>query len=182
MRGCLLLTGVALSLAALALPTTAVACWYEIRFLDKDKAPPERVGGAFLGVIDGKVWAIRSPGGDLWELSTFKTKIEFVDPEEELKRWYLAYDPEGKDKALFLVPRRKRGPGQKWEITDVREAQGPSYTIRAAEGKVKGWYLDVAEQPEQVKDAKGRRYTAYRVFLSEKPKRIPKVSIEVIGK
>jgi hypothetical protein len=172
MRSCMLLPGAALSLAALAPP--AAADWHWVEFPGKGK----------LGVIGGKAWVVarvETRPHDDFDWSLFrggKTEIRVLQPEEWQGR-RLAYDPEGKDKAVFLA--RKPGPGQDWTITPLRGEQGAHYTIQAAEGKLKGWYLDVAERPEQVTDAQGRRYTAYRAFLSEKPKRLPKVLIEVIA-
>jgi len=176
MRSCLLFMGVALALAALGLPT-AVADWHTIRFPDRDRAP--------LGVIGGKVYVVarveaRPQENYDWHLirGAAAGHIQVLQPEAWKGR-RLAYDPQGKDKAVSLA--RGPAPGTKWKIAYVEGEQEADYTIQAAEGKLKGWYLDVAEKAERVTDAKGRRYTAYRVFLSEKPKRLPNVLLTIIA-
>ena len=94
---------------------------------------------------------------------------------------YLAYDPEatGKDQgAVFLDEKDKSG--SKWLLKRVTEEKFELYTIQAASGKVKGWYLDVAEEGEEFKDRKGKA-NAYRVFLSEKPKKPVKWTFTLIS-
>jgi hypothetical protein len=168
MRSCLLLTGVTLSLAALA--PLAVADWHRIEFPGKGD----------LGVIGGKVYVVARPHEDFdWHLIRGAAGDIQVFQPREWKGRRLAYDPEGKDKAVFLA--EGLAPGTEWKTTDVEGEQEADYTIQAAEGKVKGWYLDVAEKAERVTDAKGRRYTAYRAFLSEKPKRLPNVLLTIIA-
>jgi hypothetical protein len=169
MRSCLLLSGVTLSLAALAPP--AGADWHRIEFPGKGE----------LGVIGGKVWVVSAPEEPCtWHLirGAQAGHIQVLDPQEWKGR-RLAYDPEGKDKAVFLD--KGLAPGTKWKITYVEGEQEPDYTIQAAEGKLKGWYLDVAEKPEKITDAKGRRSTTYRVFLSQEPKRLPNVLLTLIA-
>ena len=165
MRGCLLLTGVALSLAGLAPP--AAADWVRIEFQGKGE----------LGVIGGKVYVVSPALTDyLWSSFIGERKATTIKVREP-DQWagcYLAYDPQGKDKGVFLT--RKLGAGIWWELTSVRDpAVGVDvYSIRVAAGKLKGWYLDIDPKGEQRKDAKGKPFTAYRVFLSETPKHLPK--------
>jgi hypothetical protein len=160
-----LLTGVALSLVALS-SSTAAADWVRIEFPAKGQ----------VGVVGGKVGVV-SPSLTPYLWSAFigegETDIRVREPE----KWaglYLAYDPEGKDKAVFLTS--KPGKGTKWRLARLK---GPGaglyeYSIRAAEGKVKGWYLDIDPKGEERRDAKGNSFTAYRVFLAETPKHLPK--------
>jgi hypothetical protein len=74
----------------------------------------------------------------------------------------------------------KPGPGTRWRVTHPGGAA--SYTIRAAEGKFKGWYLDRGAKAEKLKDVSGKPYWAYRLTLTRKPKRIPKFSIFEVAK
>jgi hypothetical protein len=170
MRDCLLLSCVALVLAALAPPAEAID-HYDIRF--RDQGP--------LGVLGGKVRVVfPNPEDYSWELRIFKgetTTIRVLEPGK-WTGWYLAYDMEGKDEGVSLV--KKRGPGTEWLLTKV-EGKSDDYTLQAAQGKLKGWYLDVEEKGEKSVNQEGKTSTAYRVFLSEKPKRLPQAIITLVA-
>jgi hypothetical protein len=134
-------------------------------------------GQGNLGVVAGKVRAVFGSLEDYdWELigGEGETTIKVLAP----KKWrgcYLAYDPKGKDPAVFLTG--KRGPGTKWRLTWVKGEGSGVHTLQAAAGKYKGWYLDVGAEGEKFvteKAEKGKTATARRVFLSRKPRRLPK--------
>lgn len=72
---------------------------------------------------------------------------------------YLAYDPEGKDRRVFLVDRP--GAGTDWD----REYRS------AMRGPMKGWGLDVEEIVEKPSADGGRPRTVRRLILSQKPAR-----------
>jgi hypothetical protein len=174
MRRHLLLTCVALSLAAPAPRAAAAVSRYEIQFLNRDEA--------WLAVVAGKVRAVYPPDEDYdWELSPGvggPQTIEVLEPRK-WGGWHLAYDPEGKDPAVFLA--EERGPGTQWKVTRLKGEKDLVFTIQAAEGKYKGWYLDVAAKGEKFVTPKGKTAPAYRVFLSKKPRRLPKLTITHIA-
>src|SRR5262245_57027456 len=105
MRSCFLFLGVALSLAALAAP--AAADWYSLKFPGKGE----------LGVVGGKVYVVARPQEEYdWSLGrcTEAGHIQVLHPSAwEGRR--LAYDPQGKDKAVFLD--KGRAPGTTWKVT-----------------------------------------------------------------
>jgi hypothetical protein len=79
---------------------------------------------------------------------------------------YLAYDPTGKSKRVFLAAKRD-GEGTEW---DVELKGGNVYTlgvIRAGTGKVKGWGLVVEEATEKRRD--GKTVTVQRIILAKDP-------------
>jgi hypothetical protein len=155
MRPSLLFAWATLALAALAAP--AAADRFEIRL-------PGGLG-VMLGVVGGEVRVVRTTANMDWELGG--TTIRVLAPEKYEGK-YLAYDPlaVGKEKgAVFLAG--KPGDGTKWLRTRVKDKNESNlYTIQAASGKYKGWYLD---------------YKDSRVILSEKPKEIPKWIISEIA-
>jgi len=152
-------------------PSVGLAGRFDILFARRDP----------LGVIEGKVRVVCPPPEDYsWELLRSQGEpgtIRVLEPKKWTGR-YLAYDPEGKDKAVFLA--EKQSLGTKWVLTRV-EGGSSTYTIRAAEGELKGWYLDVEEKGEKLVSQKGETSTAYRAFLSEKPKRVPQVVITEVA-
>lgn len=173
MRAYLLLICVTPSLASLAAPAAAA-----------ERNMIEFRGKGYLGVVGGKVRVVSAaaPGYYDWSLTRGASDmpIRVLEPAK-WKGWLLAYDPEvkdpSKDKAVFLA--EELGPGTDWKLAHVEKVN--VYTIQVASGKLKGWYLDVEEKGEELKGPKGKPYTAYRVFLSEKPKRLPKVLLTVIA-
>jgi hypothetical protein len=142
--------------------------------------------GVMLGVVGGEVRVVRRTTEDMdWTLSPdtgIPLPIRVIAPKK-YKGKYLAYDPQakGKDKgAVFLA--NKWGEGTKWLLERVKGEKEKAYTIQAASGKYKGWYLDVEEKGKEHTDDKGKKVTAYRVFLSEKPKEVPKWVFYEIGR
>jgi hypothetical protein len=158
-----------------------LACAAPTEAGDHDYAVVFPAKNVSLGVQGGQPRALDLPGQSFDWVARPKakeTQMEVLSPE----RWrgrYLAYDPDakGKDKgAVFLAA--KSGPGTKWLVERVK---GSKYTVRAASGKLKGWYLDVAEKGQEATDGRGRRSAVYKVFLSEKPKKAPQWDFGQIG-
>jgi hypothetical protein len=175
MRPSLLLACVALWLAAAA-PLSADE-WFSIQLPGRE--------GVMLGVVAGEVRAVRTAEDHDWSLvlATGIPRSMRVIAPEKYKGKYLAYDPDAKGKdqgAVFLA--QKRGEGTKWLLERVKGEKEKAYTIQAASGNVKGWYLDVEDKGKEFTDDKGNKGTAYRVLLSEKPKKVPKWVFSIIGK
>jgi hypothetical protein len=128
-------------------------------------------GTGSLSVVDGKALLTKGPIYDAnWELSWMgkESTTSITISSSKWPGWGLAYDPTGKDPAVTLAPPGRGERGKQWRVVD-RGASG--YTIQAAEGKYKGWYLDIQGKGEVRRNTKGERYTAYRLVLTEKPKR-----------
>jgi hypothetical protein len=70
--------------------------------------------------------------------------------------WYLSYDPEGKDRHVFL--REKAGAGSLWAVgLNTHLAKAPfDRFILAREGKVRGMWLDVGGKAKELKDREGK--------------------------
>jgi len=135
-----------------------------------------------LSVVDGKALLTGGPIYDAnWNLSpTGKEGTTSIRlSSSKWRGWALAYDPAGKDRAVTLLSPGRGDRGKQWKVTRVAPSR---YTIQAAEGKYKGWYLDVQGKGEVRRNPKGERYTAYPLVLTEKPKRILKFEINEISR
>jgi hypothetical protein len=167
MRSCLLPIGI-----GLALVTPGAA---------DERHTVEFIGKGRLAVVGGRVCVVPPTKANYdWGLirGGIAASIRVLKPEAWRGR-YLAYDPRArdptKDNGVYLAD--QHGPGTAWEQTLLKGEDDGDYVIQAAAGPLKGWYLDVADQPETVRDSQGRPQTVYPVFLSQKPKRLPKVDL-----
>src|SRR5204863_478861 len=100
------------------------------------------------------------------------TSLKVLSPEK-WKGYFLAFDPDGdgdKPGRIFLTARE--GDNTRWRTARVKGQSSFVRTLQADSGKVKGWHLDA--EAEQAKDDKGNKMTAHRLFLSPKPKKVPK--------
>jgi hypothetical protein len=91
---------------------------------------------------------------------------------------FLSYDAEGKDKTVRFS-QRSAGPSS----TEPHEASQwvlAGGIVQAAEGKLKGWYLDYDPEELKLKDDRGS-YIGYRLVLSPKPGRIKHLDFENLG-
>lgn len=133
-------------------------------------------GKGDLGVINGGVWVVDGRSASFgWSLpgSMDVGWIRVELPSDDRGR-YLAYTlSEEGGGVIFLSsggPRPKAGT--KWSFH--RAGDKPErYAIRAAEGAFKGWYLCVEEKAHTVKVGGGKTVTGYRLYLDEKPKKVP---------
>lgn len=156
-------TKVLLLACLLWLAGAALAGRYEVR-LDGRKGR--------LGALDGRAVAVWPPDQFYdWELVRpgGRMDLKVLAPERDRGR-FLAYDPEAEGDrkgAVFFAD--KRSPGTSWEVT-MADREARTYTIAAASGKVKGWSLEVEKNGKEFEGKNGKKSTAYRVFLSEKPK------------
>jgi hypothetical protein len=145
------------------------------------------VGGGLLGVVDGRVVAIDPAHEDHdWTLLPPRSRTTTTTMQYFGNTWggrRLAYDPEarGKDQGAVFLGRGGPGPGTEWLLTQL-EGEPGVYTVQAASGTVKGWYLDVEAKGKEFKDRKGKQAMTYRVFLREKPKKIPKWNIVEVSR
>src|SRR5262245_55088207 len=147
---------------------------------------PHTLGeGYFLGVIGGEVrWAKSGGGREDWEFVRTDQGILIRRLESSAGKdgpRYLSYDPEGKDLRVFLSV--KPGPGSYWSAgKNTVDGQLPFlYSIRAREGKVAGWFLDVGDKAEQGKDFDGAPFTARKVVLTARPRTIPRFDLVEIA-
>jgi hypothetical protein len=113
--------------------------------------------------------------GDLWSAAAGAGERSIGVYDGPYRGRRLGYDPGGKRREPSLRP----GPGPRWKM--VAAGDGPvSFTIRAAEGKLAGWYLDVGPAVE-VQCEGGKTRTGYRAVLTNKPKKPPAFDIIVIA-
>src|SRR5262245_11671365 len=120
---CLLSACVALCLGAVM--PLAAGERYEIRFIDRDNA--------LLGVVNGKVRAVRTTYFHDWDLSLAKgipISLRVLAPEKWLGS-YLASDSEatGKDQGNVFLADKKR-PRPDWLLSRVKEETREIYTIQ----------------------------------------------------
>jgi hypothetical protein len=118
--------------------------------------------GTDLGIVGGAVRPVPSKDGGEWSLSVpdkqGTTTIRIVSEDNRI---YLAYDKKGKRPTVFL----SKDPVD-WKLTHVGGVT--RYTVQAAQGKYKDWYLTVS---------KARNDRDRRLLLTRKPKPLPQFSI-----
>jgi hypothetical protein len=134
-----------------------------------------------LGAVDGKVRLVHGDAtGRDWTLREDGDKGFLIQVKNGKWRGrYLSCDPTGKEAEVFLSD--KPTPGSYWKVARNGGGESPGYTIQATAGRCAGWYLDVGGEAEQQVDARGKPYVAYRVIVSEKPRRVPKFTLESIA-
>jgi hypothetical protein len=139
---------------------------------------PHEVGT--FNVLGGKPFVLapgteRGPGGNALDVARRdQTQIVHYSSGKPL-----CYDLEGKDKAVTLG--KQEGASSLWQLTKVGGRGGSDYvTVQAAEGKLKGWYLDCTEKEEKV-EWSGHAITVRRLILAEKPKQIKQFSRYVVS-
>jgi hypothetical protein len=134
-----------------------------------------------LGVVEGKVRLVHGDAtGRDWTFQEDGDKgFQIQLKNGKWRGWFLTCDHTGKAAEVFIT--EKPAPGSYWKLTRVKAGEPAAYTIQAAAGKFAGWYLDVAGEAEQQVDSRGKPYIAYRVTLTEKPRPIPKFTIETIA-
>jgi hypothetical protein len=144
----------------------------------------EAEGFGFLSVVDGQPLVTDGPVYNLdWSISPpgkedKRTTIQCLSTEKWYG-WLLTYDPEGKDRRVTLTRGEGGRIGPRWELHKVGR---DTYTIRVAEGKLKGWYLDVERQRELRRNDKGERYAAHRLILTENPKQPVRFHLGDVGR
>jgi hypothetical protein len=154
--------------------SAAQADWYEISGPNKSRLK--------VCVVDGELRLAEGlPFECDWDLTLLAKKRPttiHLSGETSSKIKYLTFNLKGKCPKVFLSA--KPGPGTQWRLTHGKGAA--SYTIRAANGKFKGWYLNIWTKAEKLEDRSGKTYHAYKLTLSKQPKRTPIFSIYVIAK
>jgi hypothetical protein len=116
--------------------------------------------GAKFNVIDGKPYVLRKgesgPPGNAVDING-KEFVHFGSGKA------LAYPLDGEGTTVVLGG---EGTGTQWDFS-LPERGGS--TIRAAEGKFKGWYLDWAEEEEEI-TSNNSTYHVRRLMLVKEPK------------
>jgi hypothetical protein len=127
-------------------------------FLAVDEGDLTLGGSNFGAVSDNR------DAADRWYIAGSKIK-------SSVGGGYLAYDPTGKNKRVFLSA--KPTEGTDWYVGVGNRAQeGDRGVIRAMSGPLKGWYLDAAEAEEKQATAEGKTGPPRVLVLSEKPSRL----------
>jgi hypothetical protein len=158
MRSSLLLA--ALALAALAPAPAAFADYYNLTV----------PGKGTITIRDDRIVVL--PGGPNenstnWRLSRSSAE-EHTTTIHCSAVGMLTFDPD-----TGAVSLAKQGaPRREWKLTWVRDTE--QWLIQATEGKYKGWYLDVEDEPE-------RKGGPYRLKLSKKPGPNSKIKIVEVG-
>ena len=138
---------------------------------------PEGRGG--FNVIDGQP-VILSPGqsGPAGNALDVANKSVTTITHYGSKKLF-CYGLDGKDKKVTLGG--GDGAGSDWLVTKIGgRGDADTVTIQAAEGKLKGWYLDCAAEEEKLQSG-DKTYTVRRLILSEKPQRIKSFSRYVVS-
>ena len=107
---------------------------------------------------------------------TAKGVLIRMDTGEGTKQhgWYLSYDVTGKDKAVFVSP--KRTAGSYWAVVkNTAEGEQPYvHSFHPKAGPLSLWTLSVGDKAERLKGRRGRVSTAYKVVLKRDPKPVPR--------
>ena len=83
--------------------------------------------------------------------------------------WYLAYDPDGNDPRVKLVP--KLGPGSYWTWSEIRKLEQPggdfyvACAARAAQGRMKGWSLSFDHKSHLTLTKEKSESVFYRIYV-----------------
>jgi hypothetical protein len=78
----------------------------------------------------------------------------------------LAYDPTGKKREVVLG-NDGTWSGDKWNVVRAKSGRPSHCNLRAAEGKVAGWWLDLG--PPETFEHEGVKFQVHRLILVEKP-------------
>jgi hypothetical protein len=126
---------------------------------DLDVPREDRWGGRREDPEPGLGWALRGDG-------RIATRREDA---------YLAYDLDGVEKGVVLANRP--GWGSKWDFHFGKDAEGNTvHTLRAAEGRLNGWYLDYTTE-----DGPAPGEVRHWLILSPQPGHIKQVTTTDLG-
>jgi len=184
----LLLFGMAAAALAAALADMPARAGFKLPYYIYRISVPD-VGP--LGIVKGQVYLLKKEQAGKWarnregrgEYPWAAKGVGWISRgngkiEADNEGGNLAYDLDGKDKTVRFS-RRSAWPSS----TEPHEASQwvlTGGTVQAAEGELKGWYLDY--DPEELKlEGNGENYVGYRLILSPKPGRIKQLSFENLG-
>jgi hypothetical protein len=134
---------------------------------------------AFLAARERKLILVQSTVDEVFGTRNAPTRwyITGTRIKSSVGGRYLAYDPSGQSTKVYLLSRP--GKGTDWTVGIDKNAEeglrgknaeeGLRGTIRAAAGKLKGWYLSMEVHKKE--DGEGRTVTVHRFILSRAPGR-----------
>ena len=135
-------------------------------------------GDLVLTVLKGEVWlfegGVPEDASRDWDFVAVPGETS-IQLKGGLRAHFLAFDPAGESRRVTLTSARDMA----WLLAKA-EGGVTTYTVRAGEGKLKGWYLDREAKGRHFKTRDGKRCTGYRAVLSKKP-RIPKFFVVEIA-
>jgi hypothetical protein len=142
----------------------------------------EDLGGKFgdIRTVGGQVFAIIKSGDEngskrddeysYWAVEYGDDGTAFmVAYDRSAGNRYLSYDPTGKCKSVVLV---SEGAGSLWKRTVKSGMVVKHVTLQAANGPLKGWYLDYPDE-----EVKIGVLVAHPLILSKEPRHIKEVII-----